>query len=147
MSDSVPQPTLPPETPAIQEKPKKERKPPTEKQLEARSKGLQAMIAKRKEIAETRSKKKEDIKVAKKAVEDKILKEDLAFASRNEVDSLRKELAELKTLYSTVKQEKTQVAKPERIVERVVERHVPTAVAQPTKLTGHALLDKLFFEK
>lgn len=126
----------------------KEKKPRSEAQIAATQKALAAMTAKRKELAVKAKEKKEEVKVAKRVIADKIIKEDLSFATRNEVDSLRKELAELRAIHSAPKPEITQPAKPERIVERVVERHVPTPqVSQPQKLTGHALLDRLFFDK
>ena len=141
-------------TPQTVEKPKKEKKPPTEAQQAAREKGLQAMMAKRKQLSEQVKEKKEKVKVAKKVVEDKIMKEDLGFVSHKDFEekynTLQKEVFELKGMLAVkqqVEKEKPVVAKPaERIVERVIER-TPTPVAPPSKLTGHALLDKLFFEK
>lgn len=134
------------------EKPKKEKKPPTEAQQAAREKGLQAMMAKRKQMAEQVKEKREKVKVAKKVIEDKILKDDLGFVSHKDFEekysSLQKEVFELRGML-TAKQQAAQekpVSKPaERIVERVIER-VPTPSAQPAKLTGHALLDSLFFK-
>ena len=140
-------------TPVV-EKPKKEKKPATEAQQAARQKGLQAMMEKRKQMSNEVKEKREKIKVAKKVVEDKILKEDLKFASLNDIDSLRKELYELRGMVAMKQQVEKEIkekpipapAKPaERIVERVIER-VPTPSA-PTKLTGYALLDKVFFDK
>lgn len=135
------------------EKPKKEKKPPTEAQQAAREKGLQAMMAKRKQMSEQVKEKREKVKVAKKVVEDKILKEDLGFVSHKDFEekysTLQKEVFELRGLLTAKQQmekEKPVAPKAERIVERVIER-TPTPVAQPSKLTGHALLDKLFFEK
>ena len=138
-------------TPA-ETKPKKEKKPATPAQQAARDKGLQAMMAKRRELAEKQKEKKEEVKKAKKVVEDKILKEDLRFASindieslrKNDIDSLKKEVAELRGMLSTKQQQEKEKPAPkaERIVERVYEK-VPTPT-QPAKLTGHALLDKLF---
>jgi hypothetical protein len=131
----------------VEPKATKEKKPRSEAQIAATQKALAAMTAKRKELAVKAKEKKEEVKVAKRVIADKIIKEDLSFATRNEVDSLRKELAELKALH-TPKSESNQPAKPERIVERIVERHVPTPItAQATKLTGNALLDRLFFDK
>ena len=147
-----PKPILESQAPPAQPeaKPVKEKKPRSEAQQAATAKALAAMTARRKENIEKKKEVKEKIKVAKKVVEEKILKEDLRFASLNDIDSLRKELSELKgmlTAKQQVEKEKPVVApKPERIVERVIER-TPTPVAQPSKLTGHALLDKLFFEK
>lgn len=136
--------------PQVEAKPVKEKKPRSEAQQAATAKALAAMTAKRKENIEKKKEVKEKIKVAKKVVEDKIIKEDLRFASLNDIDALRKELGELKgmlTMKQQVEKEKPVVApKAERIVERVIER-TPTPVAQPSRLTGHALLDKLFFEK
>ncbi len=127
-------------------KPVKEKKVRSEAQQAATQKALSAMTAKRKENIEKKKEVKEHIKTAKKVVEDKIMKEDLRFASMNELDTLRKELGELRgmmTMKQQVAQEKP--VKQERIVERVIER-VPTPSAQPSKLTGHALLDTLFFK-
>ena len=135
-----------------QAKPAKEKKPRTEAQKQATVKALAAMTAARKARAEKQIEKKEEIKKAKKVVEEKILKEDIGFALKNDVDSkissLMREVGELRGLLTAKQQaEKEKPApKAERVVERVIER-VPTPQAQPTKLTGHALLDKLFFEK
>ena len=129
-------------------KPVKEKKPRSEKQQAATAKALAAMTAKRKEINESRKEKKEQVKQAKKVVEEKILKEDLKLPSTTDIDALRKELAELRGMVTMKQQYEKEkpVAKPaERIVERVIER-VPTQVAQPTKLSGHALLDSIFFK-
>lgn len=138
------------ETVPTETKPKKEKKPATPAQQAARDKGLQAMLAKRKEIAAKQIQKKEEVKTAKRIVENKILKEDLAFATKQDFDSLRRELMELRAHHEATKisaQEKPKAAPPERIVERIVEKHVPTVTAAPSKLTGHALLDRLFFDK
>ena len=139
------------EAPPTQEvaKPVKVKKPRSEAQQAATAKALAAMTAKRKEIIEKKKEVKEQVKVAKKVVEDKILKEDLGFVTRSDFDNIRKELAEVKALYSIAQQknaEKPVAPKQERIVERVIER-VPTPSAQPQKLTGHALLDSIFFNK
>ena len=149
MEETLPKP---PTVPATEETPAKPKREPTEAQKAARAKGLAAMTAKRKELSKQMADKKDTIKLAKKAVAEKIIKEDLVFATRNDVDSLvgglRKELAELKALH-TVKQEqaKEEKAKPtERIVERIIEK-TPTAPAPVVKLTGHALLDSIFFNK
>ena len=136
-------------------KPVKEKKPRSEAQQAATAKALAAMTARRKEVLEKKKEVKEKVKLAKKVVEDKIIKEDLAFATRNEVrsdiDSLRKELAEVRALYTVAKEQaaSAHAEKPkERIVERIIEKQ-PVAITTTTsaKLTGHALLDKLFFEK
>ena len=135
--------------PQADAKPVKEKKPRSEAQQAATAKALAAMSAKRKELNEKAKEKKEEIKKAKKVVEEKILKEDLRFASLNDLDSLKKEIFELRGMLTATKQapEKPVAApKQERIVERVIER-VPTPVAQPAKLTGTALLDRLFFDK
>lgn len=143
-------PTSDQPAPQAAEKPKKEKKPPTEAQQAAREKGLQAMMAKRKQLSEQVKEKREKVKVAKKVIEDKIMKEDLKLPSSTDIDFLKKEVAELRgmlTMKQQVEKEKPVVVpKQERIVERVIER-VPTPSAQPTKLTGHALLDSLFFQK
>ena len=136
-----------PESVPTETKPKKEKKPATPAQQAAREKGLKAMMEKRKQIAEVAKEKKEKIKVAKKVIEDKIIKEDLGFVTKQDFDSMRKELMELRALteaHRIVKE--TPPPKAERIVERIIEK-APTQVAPPTRLTGHALLDKLFFEK
>ena len=138
------------QAPVTQEpaKPAKEKKPRSEKQKEATAKALAAMTAKRKENIEKKKEIKEKVKLAKKVVEEKIIKEDLAFATRNDVDSLRKELAELRALHAVAKEREAEKPKPERIVERIVERHTPTPqVVAPQKLSGHALLDSIFFNK
>ena len=130
----------------------KEKKPRSEAQQAATQKALAAMTAKRKELNEKAKVKKEEVKKAKKVVEDKILKEDIGFVMKNDFESrlgsLTKELGELRGLLSAKQQaEKEKPApKQERIVERVIER-VPTPIQQPAKLTGTALLDRLFFEK
>lgn len=127
-------------------KPKKEKKPRSEAQQAATAKALAAMTAKRKENIEKKKEIKEKVKIAKKVVEDKIIKEDLGFVTRTDFDSLRKELAELRAYHAVAKEVVT--AKPERIVERIVEKHIPTPQASaPTKLSGHALLDSIFFNK
>jgi hypothetical protein len=145
-----PKPSVVSEAPVSQEpaKPVKDKKPRTEAQQAATAKALAAMTAKRKEIIEKKKEVKEKVKQAKKVVEDKIIKEDLAFATRTDVDSLRKELAELRALHAVAKEREAEKPKPERIVERIVERHAPTPhVAAPQKLSGHALLDSIFFNK
>jgi hypothetical protein len=151
MEPPAPKPEQPEvETPV---KPVKEKKPPTEAQKAAREKGLQTMMAKRRELAAKQKEKKEEVKTAKRIVENKILKEDLAFATKQDLESMRKELMELRAYHeaSKIVAKDKAVEKPapkaERIVERVIERQAPTAPAPPAKLTGHALLDKLFFEK
>lgn len=137
-------------TPPTEPKPVKEKKPRSEAQIAATQKALAAMSARRKEINEKAKEKKEEVKKAKKVVEDKILKEDIGFVMKNDFESLRKELYELKAAMKPQVVEKIVErpvpAKPERIIERVIER-VPTQPAQPTKLSGHALLDRIFFEK
>ena len=142
--------------PPAETKPTKEKKPRSEAQQAATAKALAAMSAKRKELNEERKEKKEKVKLAKKVIEDKIIKEDIGFVMKNDFEarfgSLQKELAEMKAMYSIAQQKEIKEkptpapAKPaERIVERVIER-VPTPSA-PTKLTGYALLDKVFFDK
>ncbi len=148
--ENPPKPTENNSLPSSQEpsKPVKEKKPRTEKQQAATAKALAAMTAARKQRAEKQIAKKEEVKKAKRIVEDKIIKEDLAFATRTDVDSLRKELAELRALHAVAKEREAEKPKPERIVERIVERHTPTPqVAAPQKLSGHALLDSIFFHK
>ena len=139
----------PPPTPQESAKPVKEKKPRTEAQIAATQKALAAMTAARKAKAVKQIEKKEEIKKARKVVEDKILKEDVGLVTRQEYEAVRKELYELKGMLTAKQQaekEKPVPAKQERIVERVIER-VPTPSAQPARLTGTALLDKLFFEK
>ena len=143
-------PPKPTESNPVQEtqesaKPKKER---TEAQKAATAKALAAMTAARKAKAEKQIAKKEEIKKAKKVVEDKILKEDVGLVTRNDFESLKKELYELRGLYSQAQQAKAEKPAPapapkERVVERIVER-VPERSTTPTRLTGHALLDKVF---
>ena len=140
-------PVNPPES-----KPVKEKKPRSEAQQAATAKALAAMTAARKERAKKQIEKKEEIKVAKKAVTDKILKEDVGLVTRQDfehrIGSLSKELMELRALHEASKMVKEAPAPPkaERIVERIIEK-APTIAPTPVKLTGHALLDKLFFEK
>ncbi len=148
-----PKPTEVSEAPVSQAEatPVKEKKPRSEAQKAATAKALSAMTAKRGEMIEHRKQKKEQVKIAKKVVEDKIIKEDLAFASRHEVkndfDSLRKEVSELRGMLTEARAQKPSTpVKQERIVERVIER-VPTANAPPAKLSGYQLLDKIFFDK
>jgi hypothetical protein len=149
--ETPPKPTESNSTPTTQDaaKPTKEKKPRTEAQVAATQKALAAMTAARKAKAVKQIEKKEEIKKAKKVVEDKILKEDVGLVTRNDFEAMKKELYELKGLMSVKQQAESQRPAPskpaERIVERVIER-VPTPSAQPTKLTGHALLDSLFFK-
>ena len=150
-------PTEPPKPPASIEvqstqeapKPVKEKKPRTEAQKAATVKALAAMQERRKQINEEHKIKKEEVKKAKKVVEDKILKEDIGFVMKNEYESKQKELmgqiTELKAMILANKQVSQTKAVPERIVERVVEKHIPTQTA-PQKLSGHALLDSIFFK-
>lgn len=129
-------------------KPLKEKKVRTEKQQAATAKALAAMTAARKEKAIVQNEKKEEVKQAVKAVKEKIIKDKVGFASLTDIDSLKKELYELKgmlTARQQIAQEKPVAAKQERIVERVIER-VPTPSAPPSKLSGHALLDSIFFK-
>ena len=145
---------LPTETPQTVAKPVKEKKPRTEAQQAATVKALAAMTAKRKELNEKAKEKKEEIKKAKKVIEEKMIKEDIGFVMKNDFDtkisSLMKEVGELRGLLSAAQQQKTEkpipAPKPERIVERVIER-VPERSTTPTRLTGTALLDRLFFDK
>lgn len=148
------QATQPSEAPVVAEpvasKPAKEKKERSEAQKAATAKALAAMTAARKEKAKRQIEKKEEVKVAKKVIEKKILDENLTFATKKDIESMRKELIELRALHEAnkiVKELPVSTPKPqERIVERVIER-VPTSHQAPVKLTGHALLDKLFFEK
>lgn len=138
----------------IPAKPVKEKKPPTEKQIAQRQNALAKMNEKRKQLYEERKEKKEKVKEAVKVVKEKIIKEDIGFVMRNDfenkISSLTKEIGELRGLLSASQQKAVEkpVAAPkqERIVERVIER-VPTPQTTSAKLTGHALLDKLFFDK
>lgn len=126
-----------------EKKPKKER---TEAQKQATQKALAAMTAARKERAVKQLEHKEEVKVAKKVIEKKIVDENIKFATKSEIDAMKKELLELRALHEASKMVKEKPA-PERVVERIVERHVPVAPSAPVKLSGHALLDKLFFDK
>lgn len=132
-------------------KPAKEKKPRTEAQQAATQKALAAMTARRKQLIEEKKEKKEVIQKAKKVVEEKILKEDLGFVVRKDyeatISSLSKEIGELKALYAQAQKPKAEPAPKERIVERIIEKQAPTQQATPQKLTGYALLDKVFFEK
>lgn len=145
----------PVQPPQEQTKPVKEKKPRTEAQQAATAKALAAMTAARKERAKKQIETKEKVKEAVKVVKEKIIKEDIGFVMKNDFESrfgaLQKELAEVRAMYaqSSSKPEKVASAPTpkERIVERIVER-TPTPSAQPSRLTGHALLDKVFgFEK
>lgn len=142
--------TVPESAPAPVEPKQKVKKERSEAQKAATQKALAAMTAARKEIAKKQLEKKEEVKIAKKVIEKKIVDENLQFALKSDIESMRKELLDLRALHEATKivKQSTPVSAPksERIVERVIER-VPTAPAQPTKLSGHALLDKLFFDK
>lgn len=138
----------PPQTDAKPTKPDGRKKPRSEAQQAATVKALAAMRAKRDQLDQEKREKKEVIKKAKKVVEDKILKDDVGFVMKNDFESLKKELYELKGLYAASQQQAkpekpTPAPKQERIVERVIER-VPERSTTPTRLTGHALLDKVF---
>ena len=135
------------ETPQPTPAPVKEKKERTPAQIEASKKALIAMQAKRKELYDKAKEKKEEIKKAKKVVEDKILKEDVGFVMKNDFEALRKELYELKAnmkpqVVERVIEKQVPAPKQERVIERVVE--VPSRSTTPTKVTGHALLDKVF---
>ena len=147
------------QTPQEPSKPAKEKKPRTPAQQQATAKALAIMAERRKKVNEEKKEKKEKVKLAKKVVEDKIIKEDIGFVMKNDLDSritaltsqFSKEIGELKALYgqssSKPAKEAPAPTPKERIVERIVER-APTPSAQPSRLTGHALLDKVFgFEK
>lgn len=121
----------------------KSKKPRSEAQQAATVKALAAMRAKRDVLDQEKREKKEVIKKAKKVVEDKILKDDVGFVMKNDFESLKKELYELKGLMSASHKPEKPLPKQERIVERVIER-VPERSTTPTRLTGHALLDKVF---
>lgn len=123
------------------EKPKKER---SEAQKAATMKALAAMTAARKARAVKQKEHKEEVKVAKKVIEKKIVDENIKFATKSEIEAMRKELQDLRALHEAAKMVPQKA--PERIVERVIEK-VPSLPVQPMKLSGHALLDKLFFEK
>lgn len=127
-----------------QAKPKKER---TEAQKAATAKALTAMTAARKEKAKKQIETKEKVKQAKKIIEDKIIKEDLGFVTKQDFDIMRKELMELRAMSEAHKiiRETPSTAPKERIVERIIEK-APVSVAPLTKLTGHALLDSIFFK-
>lgn len=144
--ENPPKPTEsnPPQATQDQAKPKKER---TEAQKAATAKALAAMTAARKERAKKQIETKEKVKQAKKIVEEKIIKEDLGFVTKQDFDSMRKELMELRAMTEAHKivKETPAPAPKERIVERIIEK-APTPVAAPTKLTGHALLDSIFFK-
>lgn len=142
-----------------QVKPTKEKKPRSEAQQAATAKALAAMTAARKERAKKQIEKKEEVKKAvahaKKVVEEKIIKEDVGFVMRNDfetkISSLTKEIGELRGLLSASQQKQVEKATPavkqERIVERVIERVPTPQTTQQAKLTGNALLDRLFFDK
>jgi hypothetical protein len=124
------------------EKPKKER---SEAQKAATMKALAAMTAARKERAVKQKEHKEEVKVAKKVIEKKIVDENIKFATKSEIEAMRKELQDLRALHEAAKMVPQKEKPTERIVERVIERApVPTA---PAKLTGTALLDAIFFQK
>jgi hypothetical protein len=134
--------------PQAEAKVAKEKKPRTDAQKAATAKALAAMTAKRGEMIKERKEKKEKVQIAKKAVEDKIIKEDVGFVFKNDFESLKKEVYELRGLLSASKKQDVSAPAPkqERIVERVIER-VPSRSTTPTKLTGYELLDKVFFNK
>jgi hypothetical protein len=131
----------------IPETPLKIKKPRSEAQLAATQKALSAMTAARKARAVKQLEHKEEVKVAKKIIEKKIVDGNLKFATKDDIDSMRKELNDLRASHQASTIVKAMPPpKAERIVERVIER-VPTASAPPQKLTGNALLDSLFFNK
>jgi len=129
----------------VEEKKEVVKKERSEAQKAATAKALAAMTAARKEKAKKQLEKKEEVKIAKKVIEKKIVDENISFATKSEMEAMKKELAELRALHTISKQQEPKKAVPERIVERVIEK--PSVPAPPTKLTGHALLDKLFFDK
>lgn len=141
--------------PQEQVKPAKEKKPRTEAQQAATAKALAAMTAARKERAKQQIEKKEKVKEAVKVVKEKIIKEDIGFVMRNDfeskISSLTQEIGELRGLLSASQQKQTEkvvpAVKQERIVERVIERVPTPQTTQQAKLTGNALLDRLFFDK
>lgn len=129
----------------VKEKPKKEKKERSEAQKAATAKALAAMTAARAERAKKQNAHKEEVKVAKKVIEKKIIDENIKFATKNEIEAMRKELSDLRALHEANKIVLTQQKPTERIVERVIEK-APTLVQAPVKLTGHALLDSIFFK-
>lgn len=141
-TQEVAAPSEPAPVEAKPEKPKKER---SEAQKAATAKALAAMTEARKARAVKQNQRKEEVKVAKKVIEKKIVDENLAFATKKEMESMKKELQELRALHEASKIVGQKPAAPERIVERVIER--APAPSGPVKLTGTALLDRLFFDK
>lgn len=129
----------------VKEKPKKEKKERSEAQKAATAKALAAMTAARAERAKKQIAHKEEVKVAKKVIEKKIIDENIKFATKSEIEAMRKELSDLRALHEANKMVLTQQKPAERIVERVIEK-VPVAPSGPTKLSGHALLDSIFFK-
>ena len=130
--------------------PVKEKKPRTEKQIAAQQKAFAVLKEKREQKAKQVKEEKDKAEVnkdkwrelKKKApAEELVTKKDLeGFMS--EVRGFMKPQVVEKIVEKPVERI---VEKPvERVIERVVERPPP---AQPEKLSGHALLDKLFFNK
>lgn len=133
----------PSESVPVEAKPEKPKKERSEAQKAATAKALAAMTEARKARAVKQNAHKEEVKIAKKVIEKKIVDENLAFATKKEMESMKKELQELRALHEASKIVGQKPA--ERIVERVIEK--APAPSGPTKLSGHALLDKLFFER
>lgn len=130
--------------------PAKEKKPRSEKQIEAQKKAFAVLKQKREEAAKAKKESKDAAEVnkdkwrelKKKApAEELVTKKDLeGFMS--EVRGFMKPQVVEKVVEKPVERI---VEKPvERVIERVVEKNVP---APNVKLTGHELLDKLFFSK
>ena len=137
--------------------PEKLKKPRTAKQQEASQKAFEALKKKRDEAAEAKRKAKQELadanevtkqkwrRVKKEAPGDVLLtKKDMeAYMSQLRAPPQVVEKIVEKPVEKIV--EKV-VEKPvERVIERVVER--PTPAPEQQKLTGHALLDRLFFNK
>ena len=130
--------------------PPKEKKPRTEKQKAAMNKALQVLKARREEKAKTVKEEKDGKAIAKMKwreakksapANEIVTKAELESWMTNLKESLKPQVVE-KIVEKPV--EKI-VEKPvEKIVERVVERQVPS---KAEKLTGHQLLDRLFFNQ
>ena len=149
----------------VEIKPPFEKKPRSEAQKEAAKKGLMALRAKREKVAKAEQEKLDsEVKdlETQKSLRAKARRKGLAdeLPTKDEVVALRKELEEAKKAKAEVKIVEKEVIKevPKEVVKEVIKEvpkevvkyvEKPAPVPPPQqKLTGHALLDRVFgFEK